>query len=73
MGISFCKFGWHRPLRNHVFYFTDHVGNKPVYLAECSCGQKYMVNSKHGFGGFKARKSDKPPETPPESLGGHGV
>ena len=55
MNNLFCKLGWHRPLKYHIYSFTDIVSNKAVYNAECSCGLKWSVDSKLGFRGYKVR------------------
>ena len=50
----FCKLGWHRPLKRHIYNFTDLVSGKVVYNARCSCGLKWNVDSsKSGFSGHK--------------------
>lgn len=54
--FNLCRFGIHRPLRNHVAYFTDKVSGKIVYSATCSCGKVWMTDSPFGFWGFRIKK-----------------
>ena len=50
-----CKLGWHRPLTNHKYLFTDVVSGLPVYSCLCSCGKEWMCDSLKPFGGFKVK------------------
>lgn len=52
-----CRLGVHRPLRGHRHDFVDIVDGKTVYVAQCPCGQAWLVDSPFGFLGFKVRKT----------------
>jgi hypothetical protein len=54
-----CRLGFHRPLHNHEFAFSDTVSGKDVYYATCPCGERFMVDSLMGFFGFKAHIKNK--------------
>lgn len=53
MSNLLCKLGWHRPLKRHIYSFTDVVSGKAVYNAECPCGLKWKVDSMAGLRGYK--------------------
>ena len=53
--MNFCKYGWHSPLKNHKYFFTDIVSGKEVYHAECSCGIYWMIANKRKYFGFKVK------------------
>jgi hypothetical protein len=52
-----CKLGWHRPLKNHKYNFTDKVSGKTVFNAVCPCGKKWMTDSPFGFFGCKVDRA----------------
>jgi len=54
-----CKIGIHRPLSEHHYDFKDKVSGKTVYNSVCSCGKRWMVNSRWGWFGFKTEKEVK--------------
>lgn len=56
----FCLIGWHW-MKNHRRSFTDCVSGKTVYRAECECGRKWQVDSKHSLGGFRVEREEKKP------------
>ena len=56
MKTILCKLNIHRPLKGHVYNFTDKVSGKIVYDAICPCKKVFMVDSIYGWLGFKVKK-----------------
>lgn len=47
-----CSINMHL-LNNHKEFFNDVVSGKTVYLATCTCGKEYMVDTKFPVPLFK--------------------
>lgn len=54
----FCCIGRHW-MKNHKPYFIDSSSDKQVYVADCECGKKWMVDSLFPLWGFRVRIDKK--------------